>query len=473
MKASTIKTLLWSGAAVAVLSLSSCKDFLYDPPTDYIPEEESITTAARAQEVLNASYNALRGGNFLGGNVQVINELMADHLRGDIGEPNTNGDWRPHFTRTTDNFLGTTRNVMTNAGQVVGRGNQLLRYIDEIADLTEAERTRMKAEVRFLKAVSRFEVVRMFAQPYGFTADNSHDGIALYESFSLEPLNRSTVAETYNAITRDLRIAANDLPGTNGVYATSWAAKAYLAKVYFQMNNFDSAYYFANDVIANSPFAFDNDLSKRFSQSGSTETIFWLASTSINDNSGGNFRTWFLLDPGTFNGKIFPSETFKGKIEANPDDVRYTTWFVEGQFGQYPVLNVTKFATSTEIQVTLAHITEMYLIRAESAAELGANLSQAAADLSLIRERAGYGVGSVPGSTSATQLIQIARDERELEMFFEGNRLHELKRQAVRGNTGLLIRGAIWNCPGMVCQIPDNELSGNLNYTPNEQGGCN
>ena len=39
--------------------------------------------------------------------------------------------------------------------------------------------------------------------------------------------------------------------------------------------------------------------------------------------------------------------------------------------------------------------------------------------------------------------------------------MHDLKRIAVSENQNLSIRGAPWDCPGMVVQFPDDELNGN------------
>ena len=112
----------------------------------------------------------------------------------------------------------------------------------------------------------------------------------------------------------------------------------------------------------------------------------------------------------------------------------------------------------------------MKLIRAEAAAELG-NTTTAFQDINDIRTRAG--LGEVPAGTTTSDLITIIRNERRLELVGEGNRLHELKRQAVRNRPDLKIRGiAPWDCNGMVCQIPDNELRGNPDMEPNPTGGC-
>ena len=148
--------------------------------------------------------------------------------------------------------------------------------------------------------------------------------------------------------------------------------------------------------------------------------------------------------------------------EAAADNDRRGKWY-DGN-------NLLKFPEDVRIRIPLIHLTALKLIRAESIAETGGDLQTAIADLSEIRLRAGLPV--VPVVSDAAEVRRIARIERRHELVGEGNRLHELKRQAVLDDEGLLIRNAPWNCPGMVCQIPDNELAGNINYPPNEEGGC-
>ena len=91
-------------------------------------------------------------------------------------------------------------------------------------------------------------------------------------------------------------------------------------------------------------------------------------------------------------------------------------------------------------------------------------------DLNDIRTRAG--LQPISANASALELITVARAERRIELVIEGNRLHDLKRQAVHDSPNLKIRGSDWDCPGLVAQIPDAELKGNLDMVPNEEGGC-
>lgn len=453
-------------------TFTSC-DLAYDPPGYFVPDS-LITTAADARATLNSAYSALRSGAFYGGQLWLLNETMADHINGNLDALPT-GDVRAHYTRTTDIFLGTTRSLMSEGSKAVGRCNLLLKYIDGIADLDAAERARMKAEVKFIRAIVEFELVRMFAQPYGYSADNSHLGIPIHKVYAPDPVNRSTVAEVYADILLQLTEAANELPDMNNGYATKWAAKGYLAKVYFQMNDMQNAYDNANEVIQSGFFMFDDSLKNRFSPNGTTEAVFQMLSAPntgpLDDNAGALLRDVFRSDPSR-GGRAgaFVADAFYAQATGNANDWRAANWYAQQNIAGTNYAFCKKYPVDSAFNVPTCHITELKLIRAETAAELG-DVNTAAQDLSDVRIRAG--LSGVNAAQGAANLIQLCRQERELEMFMEGCRLQELKRQAVRDTPGLLIRGAIWNCPGMVCQLPDNELAGNPDMVPNPQGGCN
>jgi hypothetical protein len=94
-------------------------------------------------------------------------------------------------------------------------------------------------------------------------------------------------------------------------------------------------------------------------------------------------------------------------------------------------------ATSMEYQV-LFRLAEQHLIRAEANIRLG-NLSAAAADINLIRQRAGL---SPTTAVSQQQLLDVLLHERRVELFTEqGHRFLDLKRfgllEATEYKTGL------------------------------------
>jgi hypothetical protein len=337
----------------------------------------------------------------------------------------------------------------------------------------------MTAEGRFLRAVAWFELVRSFGQPWGYTSDNSQLGISLFTEFTTDVILRSTVKECYYAIINDLSFAKDNLPASNGNYANSFAAKGYLAKVHFQMNDFSNAYSYANDVIQNSAARFDPILETRFSKYGTKEAVFQLVSTSQEDNAGGAIRGYYF-DNGTNPIRVRLNNEISNAVLNNPGDKR-SIWFTETAVG----IACNKFKVDTAannnrvnspINVPIVHLTELKLIRAEAGAEANdpTKLAVAISDMNDILVRAG--LSPFGPTTQGSRIIEEARTQRRIEMVAEGNRLNELRRQAThptRPNGSLLIRNAPWNCNGMVYQIPDWELRVSPDMKPNPTGGCN
>ncbi|MBL7831078.1 MAG: RagB/SusD family nutrient uptake outer membrane protein, partial [Saprospiraceae bacterium] len=214
--------------------------------------------------------------------------------------------------------------------------------------------------------------------------------------------------------------------------------------------------------------AMDTDFNTKYrsGNEASKEIIFSLVTSNINfDNANGGFRDYFRVNISDNTVGVYSSKDIFTAANSN-DDLRGKSWFKDAS-GAYIC---TKFDVDKAYNNPLIHLTEIKLIRAESAAELGQNLAKATDDLNEIKVRAG-----VPELTTppAVTIINESRRERYIELYFENNRLHELKREAIKDNPNLLIRGVIWNCPGMVCQLPDSELKGNPDMLPNPQGGCN
>lgn len=454
-----MKQLTFIFALISLISYTSCNKFLDVTPEGEILAADAIKTPADMQLLLNGCYDVLRSGKF-SGMLRGISELMSDNING----INISGDYNEYYLRNFTIFNGTTRDFWKDGYITIYRTNVVLQNLN-IIELTEAEKNRIKGEALFIRAISHFEIVRLFAHPYGYTTDNSHLGIPLRLSPSKEPLARSTVQEVYNQVIKDLKEAVTLLPPTNGIYATSWSAKGYLAKIYFQMNNFTEAYNYTNDIITNGGFTFDPNIMGRFTTNGTSEAVFTLMSTGTQNNSGAKIAE--LFNSATRPVLIMSNDLYTAST-TNADDERGKKWYKNTNGEAWS----TRYNGLAYFRVPLVHLTELMLIRAESAAQLG-NTTTAISDLNKIRDRAyGAGKNTVPNSTSATQLVQIARTERRLELATEGDRLHELKRIAVLENNNLQIRGKVWNCNDMILQFTDSEISANPVLVQNPKSGC-
>jgi hypothetical protein len=451
------KNILKSFVVLSVIGVlgTGCKKFLETPSPESITRDAAIDETG-LKSVMNSAYQIVGGGNMFGGKIQAINELLADQLNASL----LTGDFGEIYGRKTSVF-GDYKNAMyTDMYQTIFRANTVLENLDKATTLKD----NLEGQAKFIRALTHFQVVQLFAQPYGFTADNSHLGVPLRLKANIDVGVRSTVKQVYDQIIADLKVAEVKLPDDNGGYATKWAAKALLAKVYFQMNDFANAYLYSNQVITSNKFTLDTYAS-RFATTGSKESIFKIIYTANGYEPGNELKSQFRSD---FNAPTLRFTTDFYTSVNTTSDVRKSLY----DNVKYPGIIVTKKYNSDHIEVPVLYLTDMKLIRAESAAETGTNLTVGAQDINDILNRAYAGTKTIPLASSASLIKSNARFERSIEFAGEGNRLSEIKRIGAKGEN-IDKRGAVWNCPGLVLQFPQGEMASNTSFQRNVEGGCN
>ncbi|MEO6406096.1 MAG: RagB/SusD family nutrient uptake outer membrane protein [Ferruginibacter sp.] len=457
MKFSKLILLFSAGAA----SLSACKKIEITPDGS-VETIQAIKKESDVKDVLNAAYSPLAGSNFYGGRLQKLSEYLADQANG-TSVTSYDGD----IVNYKSSPNGGTSDFYKEPYYVIQRSNKVIESIGLVTS-SPATKDNYVGQAKFLRAISHFELVRLFAQPYGYTTGNTQPGIVIRKTSEQElGRARNTVEEVYTSVLEDLRDAQNLLPATNDIYPTKWAAKGYLARVFFQMNKFDSAYKYANEVIISGPAVFDNSSTfylTRFNSPVTPEAVFYL----VNDPNNARFGA--LRNDGAAHLSLalpITTSTYNAGI-ANSNDLRKNWYTVTAG-----IYGINKYKANPLVLPVL-HITELKLTRAESAAELNANLTTAVADINDITNRAYAGtLAPLLTTASAATIKSRVREERKLEMIYEtGDRLQQIKRIGAKGEPSVSHGGAIWSCNGMVLQFPASEFNVNANFIPNITGGC-
>jgi len=456
-----LSQLLYSLLAVSVLT-SCSEDLLVRTPettSTQFNSTDAIKNSDDLKKLLLSVYDV--AANLYGGQIQNLNELLGD----DVASPVSQNDYIQVFTHRTDIFNGTIGGVYKDAYLSIYRTNVVLDKMIALTDISDAEKTKIEAEARFLRALNHYSICRLFAQPAGFTTGNTHLGTVTRMELSQEAGLRTSLAANYDAIFNDLDFAESNLPADNGVFATSWAAKALKARIYFERNDFGRAAQLADEVIKSGKFSLLDSLN-RFTTTANSEQIFFTVSTvgsSFQDERGDAFLNY--RSDNNSNPTMRGSDAIYNFITADTNDLRGTTWFKVINPGA--IKAVTKF-NRPFMWIPILHLTDMVLIRAEALAVTGTDVSTATNDVNSIRIRAG--LAPVTG-VSGGQLVSLIRDERRKEMCFEGDRTIQIKRLGVLGFESLS-RGAPWNCPGMVLQFPSQETTV-IGFELNPTGGCN
>lgn len=463
-----------SGVIVAFvfLGLSSCEKALeFGRDGGIVDEQEILTTKDGITALLNDAYATTTG--YMGGNYAGLAELMADNLE----RPSSNNDLDEVYSHDVLFFNSTVGNWYSIPYSAILNINKVLENIDGIADFSDAEKAQFKAECLFLRAMAHFELVRLWGHPYGYTGDNSHNGVA-YKDVSIADLQaRDNVGDIYNNVIADLISARDGLPENNGIYATKYAAMALLARVYFQIGDYTKAASVATDIIDQGGFSLGIEVD-RFQQNVVLPEVIWYLESFLQQGgaaffaSGGytGFYTYRPADNLT-NPLFRPTREFYNIYAADSNDRRIDSNFIVVNEGEANEFIACTMFNEDYFNVPVFHLTEVKLIRAESLAQLGTDLSIATQDVNDIRERAyGSAVNNLPPTSAQSTILDAVQFERRMELFGEGSRFHEMKRMGAVERELIDSRGDPWDCNGMILQFPISEQSDQFEMNPT--GGC-
>ncbi|QHJ06858.1 RagB/SusD family nutrient uptake outer membrane protein [Hymenobacter busanensis] len=464
-------------AAGTVLT-TSCEKYLDIKPTRELLFEQGFDTPAKVDAFLLSGYNRLQSANFYGGQVQIVSELLGDNLnftaiQGSGGD----ADFRQ---RQFSIFSNPGSNIWENGYQAIANANLALEAVDKnLFTADQATKNRIKGEALFMRAIAHFELVRLFAKPYS-NNPGSDPGIVLRtrvlsSNEAAQKVGRNTVGEVYAQVISDLQAAAGLLPTQNADRATSWAAKALLARVYLDQNDYSNAAQQADDVIQNGGFSLGTppeSVVGPFRQVGAgqrySSVIFQIVNQQGSDQAS-SLRNAFYNYFGS-SVRLYLNEGPNSISDAlrQRGGLRYDSLVVVNEVSDpttptpYPYSNKFRgndaFATNPA-NVPIIRLQEMYLTRAEArAAQGGASESAVRADVNAVRAAAGRPADN--STTGQQNLLALVRDERRLELFLENDRYHQLRRLQLPS------RGIAFNS-GRVLPIPLSEVNGNPNIEQN------
>ena len=448
----------------------SCEDMLEitNESEKIVLEEDALKSKSDLQELLNSAYECLNG--VYGGRFQRTSDLLSDDI---ALKPSITDEIVNIYNRYTTGYF-TDNETYDEAYKSIMRANTVIEKLNSIPDLTDADKVRFESEAKFIRAISHFALIRLFAQPYGYTSDNSHLGVIIKTNTKIEILARNTVKEVYEQILNDLTSIEGKLTTelTQSYYATDWAVKALLAEVYFQMHNYKDAYIKANDVIINATLTFDSSIHQRFlaqketilnvEYNPTTEAIFQLISTPGGKKIGDHFGTYRSDGTNNPNMRIdYKNKDIKDYSDANQDDKRIKEWYsLKNAGADNEYLALTKFNLDYK-NVPILYLTQLKLLRAESAVlKETKELAVAITDINDIRARAfGNNTKDLAGNSTEADIISAVRKEKRIELVGEGYRVHDLKRRGSGGETSLMIRGVAWDYVGLAIQFGNSEIN--------------
>ena len=145
--------------AIAVGS-SSCERILdfQANSNNQIPADSAILNIQDAQELLVSVYDV--AANAFNGRFQNIPEVMSDHIADPLG---LNGEYAQIWRWTSSFFNGSFGGEYRDAYIAIYRANTLIEEVADLEGATADAVARITAEAKFIRALSHYHVVRIWA----------------------------------------------------------------------------------------------------------------------------------------------------------------------------------------------------------------------------------------------------------------------------------------------------------------------
>lgn len=469
--------------------MAGCNNFLEDPqPQQALPlAPETFNTPQAIQSALIGAYNRFQNPNLYGGDFILAADLMSNNISwvGSFAGPNQIASLQ--MNPNTGNVAG----MYTELYQLINDVNGILQFVDGIAGLSDADKSRIKGEAYFLRGAAYFEAIRYFGKPYGPTS-NTDMGLVIQPNFiddltEINALPRNTVTQVYAQAIDDLTQASTLLSAEfslNG-RANRFAAISFLAEIAFQQGKYAEAAMLANQVIISNNYSLNATVDAFYANEFSGESIMEINMTD-QDNPGVNAglstfyannrlggRQDILIDSNLIvNGyqKIITASQKTALTTANltATDARVST-LTSGNF----TLKYSDGVNNAD-NIIVFRYAEILLMRAEALARTNGVNSESINLLNQIRSRA-ISIKDATGNSASNAIIQFQMAdfanaqalidaiilERRVELAFEGNRFHDLRRLKST------IKGTDATADNIVFPIPQNALDNNSELKQN------
>lgn len=464
---------------LATLGTTSCSDDFIelDDPTR-IPTTESYTDSLSILNGVTAAYSSLqdlygRGGGSRG--LFIFGEIPSDN-----SYTVTSGERLNEFNDFT--LFSDNQHIQSywlSTYRTIARCNLILSRAGAVK-LTDATRNRYYGEVRFLRALTYFNAVRIWGDIPLVTQEIQ----SIQDAY---PFGRKPVAEVYAQIEEDLTFAENNLPvaqtGVNLGRATKGAATTLLGKVLLTQKKYQAAADKLQPLATGTTYALQATYANVFATNNemNSEIIFAARYTKGTLGLGSAFTTWFMpayttAQSTTLLGAAFTGQQFNtvdtdliaAFTASGTTDVRAATSYVlptgaATTLGYYTrkYIDTPTSATDAENDWIVLRHADLLLMYAEAVNEAsGPSAAALTAINQVIRRSRNLPVATanatvdLPAATTRETLRTRLETERRLELNFEGHRWFDL----VRTDRAIPVMNAFFARASSTVRIDQNDL---------------
>ena len=416
------KSMFKSAAALALaMSAAGCKGYLsVQPQGEVIPETDEEFTA-----IIHNHLRDIEGG----GDEYVIGNMDAiKHLEGCADNLDANLRTSANLTFFAGEEIDSRQRVYEESWEVVRDCNIV---IENMKDRTSDIARGALSAAYSMKGIVYYNLLREFCQPWSDSKAGELPGIPIVDRFNInDKPARGTIRQTYDYTKAQFEAALALNPTDPKYIFTEWIIKAYEAKLEFWCQNWDSVISLCEDIITHSGISltpiseYADMINAQYDAKGEV-----LVRSHINNSSE---LDWYFSYTKSYLASRPASarliRLFGGKPE---DDVRYAASFNSKR------MNVKTPECKVRLSEIVLMLSEAYYHKGDNASaikwlnELRRNRIKNVSDLTMAtlpEVRDGERIIVDCQGKAITPLLQAIFDERRKELYMEGDRWYELKR---------------------------------------------
>jgi SusD family. len=412
--------------SVILLSMWSCSGFLDEVDQDKLIPEKTDHYAALLLNEFNFEYPIFKDIDYMTDNM--VEDASA--LTSNKFNVKTTYTWQREIEIDEEgNILRGKNSTWENMYEDIAVANYVLELIDE-AEGEESEIKHIKGEAYFIRALSYFNLLNLYGQPFNTGTANVDLGVALRDNIGVElSYSRNSVAECYAFIEKELT-TARQLIGESNIEKTIWHPNVYacdllMSRVKLYQEKWDEAISYANKVIDGNSLS-NMTVNAPFVKESNDEILYSYYTASpllpLYRHSDNLSSAYYNANPELYS--MYDDEDKRKEVFFAPVDDgtgRFVYRTKKYQKGLY-----------TELGFANLRVAEAYLNRAEAYAHKG-DVSNAVNDIKTLHASRYSDVSVVVYPNEPVEVINFVLNERRKELCFEDHhRWFDLRRMKNR-----------------------------------------
>lgn len=425
-------TLYIIAIVAAVFSMTSCKGFLVKEPVLSQSTELTLSSYEGLNAATLGAYSYIASDAWFGGVRNLTSDMRSGNGKKSLDHTSNRYNMELNWQCSSDNNMDAS-SIWDFGYLTIARANNVLDNLTEDKGSAKALNN-LRAECLFLRALSHFEIVNLFAQPYSYAKTkedvNKFGCPIILHTDPSDQSPRAKVTEVYDQIVKDLKDAEECIDPAyqrKGVadpkaVVSLDAIRALLSRVYLYMGDWNNCAAYATKVINSKSLKMwsASDYKEAWTNdAGSGEVIFEIYKDMSNLS---NLDCCYMTYPdGAYGDCLCSDELYALYADG---DVRKEMYVQDSDahVGQYWT---TKYAgkginAPDANNVILLRLSEMYLNRAEAGVN-GAAGCNPLDDINVITSNRGAAAYTSVGMAD----IKV---ERRKELAWEGHHFYDMAR---------------------------------------------